>query len=92
MISIVPLHCIGHQPFKTLFPVAIGGCIGAFPHLWLSPLYTTLSLFSLLFMGNPRKKTPKHKDPVLLGLPDGSIDASEDVDAYITKIGGVPVS
>lgn len=43
-------------------------------------------------MGNPRKKTPKHKDPVLLGLPDGSIDASEDVDAYITKIGGVPVS
>lgn len=43
-------------------------------------------------MGNQRKKTPKHKDPVLLGLPDGAIESSDDVDAYITKIGGVPVS
>lgn len=43
-------------------------------------------------MGNQRKKAPKHKDPVLLGLPDGAIESSDDVDAYITKIGGVPVS
>ncbi|KAJ8663169.1 hypothetical protein O0I10_001346 [Lichtheimia ornata] len=42
-------------------------------------------------MGNQRKKAPKHKDPVLLGLPDGAIESSDDVDAYITKIGGVPV-
>ncbi|ORX46039.1 hypothetical protein DM01DRAFT_1410709 [Hesseltinella vesiculosa] len=30
-------------------------------------------------------------DQVLLGLPDGPIDKTDDTDAYITKLGGLPV-
>lgn len=36
------------------------------------------------------KKQTKKEAPVLLGIPDGEIEV--DNDAYITKIGGLPVS
>ncbi|KAI9314220.1 programmed cell death protein 2 [Dichotomocladium elegans] len=39
-------------------------------------------------MGNQKKK---QKDPVLLGVPNGAISENDDTDAYITKIGGVPI-
>ncbi|KAI9493103.1 programmed cell death protein 2 [Zychaea mexicana] len=37
-----------------------------------------------------KNKQKPAQDPVLLGFPDGSIDAEQDSDAYATKIGGVP--
>lgn len=36
------------------------------------------------------KKQTKKEAPVLLGIPDGEIEL--DNDAYITKLGGLPVS
>lgn len=36
------------------------------------------------------KKQAKKETPILLGVPDGKIEL--DNDAYITKLGGLPVS
>lgn len=35
------------------------------------------------------KKQSKKESPVLLGFPDGPIE--QDNDAYVTKLGGLPV-
>lgn len=34
----------------------------------------------------------KKAGPILLGMPDSPMESVDDVDPYVTKIGGVPVS
>jgi pre-rRNA-processing protein TSR4 len=34
----------------------------------------------------------KKAGPILLGMPDSPMEVQDDVDPYVTKIGGVPVS
>jgi hypothetical protein len=55
----------------------------------MSIRFNFIHFFTLYTHNMSNKKQNKKETPVLLGLPDGDIEV--DNDAYITKLGGLPV-
>jgi pre-rRNA-processing protein TSR4 len=39
----------------------------------------------------PSPVSSKKAGPILLGMPDSPMESQDDIDPYVTKIGGVPV-